>query len=154
MSNKAATTPIPRAELRKARQALESRWNDPSFLSAHEHLFNNYHCEAVAATVLQLEPLVHGPFGGRIVEFTDSKNPGTAHFAGDGEDGHTFAVIRRFVVDPWMFETEGRSVWDMDDPADAEDIVRLYGRAATWVTSFPYPQRGASSLTAPGPADI
>lgn len=106
---------------------LEKRWNDPAFLSRYEHLMNNYHCETVAEVVHRLEPQTI------IVGFSDDNNPGTAHFEGDGDDGHVFAIVEdRFIVDPWMYETEQRSVYDLQDPADAAEISRLYGDRSTW----------------------
>lgn len=109
------------------RGQLESRWNDPTFLSRYEPLMNNYHCETVAEVVRRLEP------GTVIWGFSDDNNPGTAHFDGDGDDGHVFAVVDgRYIVDPWMFESEGRSVWDLRNPSDKSEIERLYGDRSTW----------------------
>ena len=52
------------------------------------------------------------------------------------QDGHDFAVVdRRYIVDPWILETEhlsARAVFDMKNPADAAEVRRLYGDRSSW----------------------
>lgn len=51
-------------------------------------------------------------------------------------DGHDFALVEeRYIVDPWIVETEhlsDRAVFDLHDPADAAEIHRIYGDRRTW----------------------
>jgi hypothetical protein len=52
------------------------------------------------------------------------------------QDGHDFAVVdRRYIVDPWIVETEcltDRAVFDLRDPADHAEVQRLYGDRRSW----------------------
>lgn len=108
-----------------ARQELEDRWNNPEFLAKYEPLMNRYHCETVAEVVKRLEPNT------MIWGFSDEENPGTHYFDGDDEDGHHFAVVGgKFIVDPWMFEPEGRSVFEFG--VDDAEIRKLYGDRSKW----------------------
>jgi hypothetical protein len=87
---------------------------------------NNFHCETVAEVVKRIE-------GGEIWGFSDDENPGTRHFSGDEEDGHHFVVVaNRYIVDPWMLEPEGRSVFDLNAVSDKAIIKKLYGVRAKW----------------------
>jgi hypothetical protein len=87
----------------------------------------NYHCETVAEVVKRLEPRT------KIWGFSDDENPGTKYFDGHRDDGHHFAIVGgRFICDPWMLETEGRSVFDMEAPADADLIKEIYGSRENW----------------------
>lgn len=109
------------------RAQLESRWNDPAFLKRYEPLFRNYHCETIAEVIKRIEPNT------QIWGFSDNENPGTAYFSDDGDDGHHFAVVsNRYIVDPWMFSGEGKSVWDLNDPTDSQEIKSLYGDPKRW----------------------
>ena len=51
-------------------------------------------------------------------------------------DGHDFAVVdERYVVDPWIVETEhlsDRSVFDLNDPSDRAAVRRIYGDRTKW----------------------
>lgn len=103
-----------------------NRWNDKKFVAKYEHLMNNFHCETVAEVVKRLE-------GGQIWGFSDEENPGTKYFSGDDEDGHHFTVVdNRYIVDPWMLEMEGRSVFDLDSSKDKTIIKKLYGQRSKW----------------------
>lgn len=52
------------------------------------------------------------------------------------QDGHDFAIVEgRYIVDPWIKETEGlskRAVFDLETPADAREINRLFGNPLNW----------------------
>jgi hypothetical protein len=52
-------------------------------------------------------------------------------------DGHDFVIVQgRYIVDPWIVETEhlsDRSVFDIERIEDAAEITRLYGRSDRWV---------------------
>jgi hypothetical protein len=80
-------------------------------------------------------------------DFIRNKEPNTAIFGFHHEDnpgaqvsanagGHDFALVdNRYIVDPWIKETEGlsdRSVFDLKDPKDAEIISRFYGDRKRW----------------------
>lgn len=51
-------------------------------------------------------------------------------------DGHDFAVVLgRYIVDPWIVETErlsDRAVFDLEDPADQAEVRRIYGDRKSW----------------------
>lgn len=51
-------------------------------------------------------------------------------------DGHDFAVVDgRYIVDPWIVETErlsDRAVFDLQDPADQAEVRRIYGDRKSW----------------------
>lgn len=51
-------------------------------------------------------------------------------------DGHDFAVVDgRYIVDPWIVETErlsDRAVFDLKDPADQAEVRRIYGDRKAW----------------------
>lgn len=59
---------------------------------------------------------------------------------GQEAGGHDFAVVDgRWIVDPWVTEfysdQQGggsRGVFDMQDPEDAAEVRRLYGKRSTW----------------------
>lgn len=106
---------------------LAKKWNNPSYVAKFEKYWDNYRCDAIAKSIESIEP------GAIIVGFSDTNNPGTKYFDGDGDDGHTFVLIdNRYIVDPWMLEPEHRSVWDMKDPDDLSDIKILYGDPSNW----------------------
>lgn len=69
-----------------------------------------------------------------IVGFAAGDNPASEVSA--LADGHDFAIVdSRFIVDGWILNVEclaKRAVFDLDDPADAPDIERLYGDRKTW----------------------
>ena len=52
------------------------------------------------------------------------------------QDGHDFAVVdHRYIVDPWIVETEhlsDRAVFDLKNPADHAEVRRLYGDRRSW----------------------
>ena len=52
------------------------------------------------------------------------------------QDGHDFAVVDgRYIVDPWIMETErlsDRAVFDLNDPMDQPEVQRLYGDRKSW----------------------
>lgn len=54
--------------------------------------------------------------------------------------GHDFAIVdRRYLVDAWLKEVDGTSavaVFDLEDPANADVISRLYGPRAKWPRNF------------------
>lgn len=50
--------------------------------------------------------------------------------------GHDFALVaERFIVDPWVHDVfdEGQAVYDLQAPADAAAIQRLYGSPDRWL---------------------
>ena len=69
-----------------------------------------------------------------IYGFSEDDNPTSeiARICG----GHDFAVVdNRYVVDGWAMNVERlstRAVFDLSDPADAEEIRRLYGSRECW----------------------
>ena len=73
-------------------------------------------------------------FGGEIRGYFWADNPEA--LLGSVEGGHDFALVGgRYIVDPWAKDTRGdtdRYVFDLLDPADAEEIRRLYGDPAAW----------------------
>ena len=86
-------------------------------------------CGFCAAYIVRLEG------AGRVMGFYDGVNP-AAHAAGHPGGAHDFALIGdRYIVDPWVKETgctSKRSVFDLQDPRDAEEIRYLYGDRGTW----------------------
>jgi hypothetical protein len=65
--------------------------------------------------------------------FTDETNPESPISKDYG--GHDFAVVNGFIVDPWVSQTETyskKSVFDTEDPADAEEIAKIYGDRSKW----------------------
>lgn len=76
-----------------------------------------------------------------IYGFWSRDNPA---WAGAGlVDGHDFVVVDgRYIVDPWIVETEALSphaVFDLENPADAADITRIYGNRLAWTRASPVP---------------
>lgn len=69
-----------------------------------------------------------------IYGFWSSENIGWAGAA--LLDGHDFAVVDgRYVVDPWIMETEhlsNRAVFDLENPTDQLEVRRLYGDRKYW----------------------
>ncbi len=51
-------------------------------------------------------------------------------------DGHDFAVVDdRYIVDPWIVETErlsDRPVFDLKNPNDRTEVRRIYGDRKSW----------------------
>lgn len=86
-------------------------------------------CGFCAAYIVRVEG------AGKVVGFHDGMNP-TAHAAGYPGGGHDFALIDdRYIVDPWVKETgltSRRAVFDLLEPADAEEVMWLYGDQAKW----------------------
>ena len=69
-----------------------------------------------------------------IYGFWSRDNPSWAGAA--LQDGHDFAVVdSRYIVDPWVVETEAlskRAVLDLENPAHAKEIRQLYGNPLKW----------------------
>lgn len=94
-----------------------------------------------AATKDMLAPLPVVTWG-----YYEKDNPTSA--IGQLSTGHDFAVLDgRYIIDAWVLEVEngnisthdgsvvdvgGRTVWDMEDPADTDMIATLYGDISTW----------------------
>lgn len=72
---------------------------------------------------------MHGAGG---INYEDNDESALADYC----DGHAFAVVDdRFIVDGWLKNVEGLSrqaVFDMQDPADAQQIRHFYGNPQTW----------------------
>ena len=70
----------------------------------------------------------------KIMGFTYRNNPvkGVPHFS----DGHDFALVdNRYIVDGWLknvAQASSRAVFDLENPADADDIEHFYGDRSTW----------------------
>lgn len=66
--------------------------------------------------------------------FTSEHNPSS--LIGRDCYGHDFAIVDgRFLVDPWALEVHGvgcGQVLDLEAPADAGEITRLYGDRSKW----------------------
>jgi hypothetical protein len=84
-------------------------------------------CSSHAKAVRQHE-------GGKRAGFWADKNPDSA--ISRICDGHDFTIVDdRFIVDPWVLHVEqlsDRCVFDLQDPADAAEIRRLYGDPRSW----------------------
>lgn len=69
-----------------------------------------------------------------IVGFHAEDNPDSE--ISDIADGHDFAIVGgRFIVDPWIVNTENlskKAVFDLEDPKDKADIKRFYGDRTKW----------------------
>jgi hypothetical protein len=67
-----------------------------------------------------------------IMGFSSAANP----TAIQGWDGHDFAVVDdRYIVDGWLKALYGadQTVFDLQDPSDAEAIAHFYGNPGEWV---------------------
>jgi hypothetical protein len=88
--------------------------------------------------------------GGDVMGFDGDDNPGSS--LGQLAGGHDFVVVDgRYIIDWWARFIEGetdRTVFDMQDPAQAEAIASLYGDPTTWdKVSGPKPFTEASSVS-------
>jgi hypothetical protein len=85
-------------------------------------------CSDCAAFIRSVEP------NATIYGFWSKDNPSWA--GAKLQDGHDFAVVDgRYIVDPWIVETEAlsdRAVFDLEDPKDAAEVTRLYGNRLKW----------------------
>jgi len=72
----------------------------------------------------RLKGVVHG--------YHHDDNPDAA--LGEGEGGHDFVIVDgRWLVDWWAKDTyQERDLYDLQDPADQELVLRLYGPADAW----------------------
>lgn len=83
----------------------------------------------------------------KVWGFYSADNPGTVwdRLA----DGHDFAVIdNRFIVDPFAveFEAEGTGIYDLEDPEDRTEVLRIYGDQANWEVVDPAPTPTGPSI--------
>ncbi len=80
----------------------------------------------------------------KIYGFNQIQNPGAKYFQDpdvDEEEGHHFAVAEdRYIIDPWIYnnykeypETFGKSVFDINNPSDEDEISYIYGDKSCWV---------------------
>lgn len=95
---------------------------------------------------------------GHVYGWEEGTNP-TSVVAGptrgarvDRGQGHDFAIIDdRYLVDPWAKNVEAqteRAAWDLHDPADRAEVLRLYGDPTTWKRRGP---RGGWTKHTPTP---
>ncbi len=78
--------------------------------------------------------LIANRFNGKVMGFSCEDNPGTS--LEEFGDGHDFAVIDdRYIADFWIKYVEGisqKTVFDMNDSADANEIKKIYGDSKNW----------------------
>jgi hypothetical protein len=108
-------------------QELERRFSEASL---PPEINSSVICSDMALYVAQ-------EMGGEVWGYWNIDNP-TAQAAPDsaGYIGHDFALVGgRFIVDIWARDVEmtaTRAVFDLEDPADATEIRRLYGERQAW----------------------
>lgn len=72
-----------------------------------------------------------------VVGFSNEDNPSCAIVRDRlHPGGHDFALVdNRYLVDPWIKlikQYSERTVFDMADPHDAAEVLRIYGPASSW----------------------
>jgi hypothetical protein len=89
---------------------------------------------AVAAICAHGALYLQALIGGVLVGYRHDDNP-TA-LLGEAEGGHDFLIVDgRYVVDLWGCDYDGRvpdGVLDLQDPAEAALVARLYGDRECW----------------------
>jgi len=73
----------------------------------------------------------------KIYGFSTSENPDALYFVeengDDSDEGHHFAVMNdMYIIDPWVYDNFGRSVFNLRDENDEEMIKYLYGNKNNW----------------------
>ena len=71
--------------------------------------------------------------GAKIFGFAEWDNPSSA--ISEDYDGHDFAMVDGFIIDPWVSQTENyskKSVFDTMDQDDSKEIKRIYGNRKKW----------------------
>lgn len=73
----------------------------------------------------------------KIYGFSTSENTDAKYFVEengeDSDDGHHFAVMNnRYIIDPWVYDNFGRSVFDLQNTNDDNVIKYLYGDKSKW----------------------
>jgi hypothetical protein len=106
----------------RVRQRLERFARNPMRFPGGDH--ETAHCNACARLVVER-------FGGEIQGYWHEDNPVAS--VGESEGGHDFALMGRFIVDPWLHHYYGESpVLDLSVPAEAAEAMRRYGKSESW----------------------
>jgi hypothetical protein len=117
------------------KEELERAYGSDEALGVNQGVVDTQTCFDYADYLIEL-------FEDCVVAHLPDPNTGAAM---DG-DNHQFVVVEnRFIVDPWVVEwshhalkrytpTAERAVYDLQDPEDRSEILRLYGHPATWTT--------------------
>lgn len=103
---------------------VESKFNNSDYSGTQ--------CTGFACSIFQMLP-----DRTKIYGFDVESNPAASYFAKEEViDGHDFAVIDdRYIVDPWLKflpMVTNQVVFDLQDPADAENIEKYYGDRGKW----------------------
>jgi hypothetical protein len=94
-------------------------------------------CTSYAVQVYcELSLRLRGQLRCRIVGFGKDDNPQSGMIK-KGAEGHDFALVEgRYIVDGWLKNVNRgapRAVFDLQDPADADDVSRIYGDTNTFM---------------------
>jgi len=119
------------------RDELEARFGSGAAQGEHEEDGESVFPDGSASFICTNWAMqVRDAFGAarvKIVGFDENEGA-----CAEGGGGHDFAIVDgRYIVDGWAKDWEGsadRAVHDLQDPADADEIARLYGPREGWET--------------------
>lgn len=119
-----------------------SLYDDPAFIDQLENEFDKNGSSFICTYVASMVKMLEGDHI-KIYGFSQSQNPNAVYFndQDDENEGHHFAVADdRYIIDPWIFNnykdypnTFNRSVFDLNNPNDQDEIQYLYGDQSKWV---------------------
>jgi len=93
---------------------------------------SSFICSFVASAIKMLEGNKIRVYGFSTMENPDAKYF-TEDYGEDSDEGHHFAVMNdRYIIDPWVYENIGRSVFDLGNKEDKDMIRYIYGDVNRW----------------------
>jgi hypothetical protein len=125
---------ILREELEDFNSETPYIYDNPKLVQMIEKVIepSSFICSYVTSAIKMLEGDKIKVYGFSVME-----NPDAEYFVedygDDSDEGHHFVVMNdRYIIDPWVYDNIGRSVFDLENKEDKDIIRYIYGDVNKW----------------------